>query len=81
MSYTELNVALFTSKGRGDHDCMVAAFSTTCVISAYHTSVVSSNPSHGEVYSMQQYVIKFVSDFEHFLGIPVFSTNTLTSTI
>ena len=26
------------------------------------TDVVSSNPAHGEVYSMQHYVIKFVSD-------------------
>jgi len=25
-------------------------------------NVVSSNPTHGEVYSIQQYVIKFVSD-------------------
>ena len=36
MSYTELSVALFTSMGRRDHDFMVAAFSTTCAISAYH---------------------------------------------
>ena len=27
------------------------------------TKVVSSNPVHGEVYSIQLYVIKFVSDF------------------
>jgi hypothetical protein len=26
------------------------------------TKVVSSNPDHGEVYTLQQYVIKFVSD-------------------
>ena len=26
------------------------------------TKVVSSNPAHGEVYSIQDYVIKFVSD-------------------
>ena len=26
------------------------------------TNVVSSNPAHGEVYSIQQYKIKFVSD-------------------
>ena len=28
--------------------------------------VVSSNPIHGEVYSIQHYVIKFVSDLRHF---------------
>ena len=27
------------------------------------TKVVSSNPVHGEVYSIQNYVIRFVSDF------------------
>ena len=27
------------------------------------TKVVNSNPAHGEVYSIQHYVIKFVSDF------------------
>jgi hypothetical protein len=26
------------------------------------TKVVSSNPVHGEVYSIQQYVIKYVND-------------------
>ena len=28
------------------------------------TNVVSSNPVHGEVYSIQQYAIKFVSDVQ-----------------
>ena len=28
------------------------------------TKVVSLNPIHGEVYSIQHYVIKFVSDFQ-----------------
>jgi len=36
------------------------------------TKVVSSNPAHGEVYSIQHYVIKFVSDLSVvFLGGPV----------
>ena len=49
------------------------------------TNVVSSNPVHGEVYSIQHYVIKFVSDLRQvggFLqvlrfppGTPVSSTN------
>ncbi len=40
------------------------------------TNVMSSNPAHGEVYSMQHYVIKFVSDvrqvggFLHVLRFP-----------
>jgi hypothetical protein len=38
------------------------------------TRVVSSNPVHGEVYSIQHYVIKFVSDLGQ-IGTPVSSTN------
>jgi hypothetical protein len=36
------------------------------------TKVVSSNPFHGEAYSLQHYVIKFVSDWRQvdgFLGV------------
>ena len=36
------------------------------------TNVVSLNPSHGEVYSIQHYVIKFVCDLQQVSG---FSTN------
>ena len=43
-------------------DRMVVGLTTTCTISVYHHKVVSSNPAHGEVYSIQFYVIKFVSD-------------------
>ena len=32
------------------------------------TKVVSSNPAHGEVNSIQQYVIKFVSDLRQIGG-------------
>ena len=43
------------------------------------TKVVSSNPVHGEVYSIQHYVIKFDSDLGQVggfsLGTPVSSTN------
>ena len=49
------------------------------------TNVIISNPAHGEVYSIQQYVIKFVSDMREVdgflrilrfsLGSPVFSAN------
>jgi hypothetical protein len=31
--------------------------------------IVSSNPVHGEVYSIQHYVIKFVSDLRQFGGV------------
>jgi len=39
------------------------------------TKVVSSNPVHGEISSIQHYVIKFVSDFGHVWFSPVSSTN------
>ena len=34
------------------------------------TEVVSYNPAHGDVYSIQHYVIKFVSDFLQVLRFP-----------
>jgi hypothetical protein len=41
------------------------------------TNVVSSNPTNGKVYSIQHYVIKFVSDLRQVFspGTPVSSTN------
>ena len=43
------------------------------------TNIVSSNPAHGEVHSIQNYVIKFVNDLRagqlFSLGTPVFSSN------
>ena len=46
------------------------------------TKVLSSNPTHGEVYLIQHYVIKFVSDMQEvcsFLRLP--SPIKLTATI
>ena len=42
------------------------------------TNIVSLNPAHGEVYSIQHYVIKFFSDLWFSLGPPVSSTNACT---
>jgi hypothetical protein len=39
------------------------------------TNVVSSNPSHGEVHSVQHFVIIFVSDHELFLKSRLFTNN------
>ena len=44
------------------------------------TEVVSSNPVHGEVYSIQHYVIRFAMSCDRsvvFSGYPAFSTNIL----
>jgi hypothetical protein len=43
---------------RGSHDRIVVGFTTTNSISA--SNVVSSDPTLGEVYSIQHYVITFV---------------------
>ena len=46
-------------RDRRGRDRMVVGFTTTCAISA---GFVYSNPTHNEVYSIQHYVITFVSD-------------------
>ena len=64
-----LSTPLELKGGRRGHDRMVVGFTTNCSNSAYY-QVVSSDPVHGEVYSIQHYVIQFVLDFrqvEHFL--------------
>jgi len=40
----------------------------TQYISIQNAKVVSWNPIHGEVYSIQHYVIKFVSDLQQVVG-------------
>ena len=50
---------------QGDRRCrdrMVVGITTTCVISAYHHLSCEFESCSGEVYSIQHYVIKFVSD-------------------
>ena len=47
-----------TKWDRRGRDRMVVGFTTSRAITA---KVVSSNPTHGEMYSIQHYVIKFVS--------------------
>ena len=51
-------------RGRCSRDCIVVGFTTTysMISEPIKTNVMSLNPSHGEAYSIQHYVIKFVSD-------------------
>ena len=64
---------------------MVVGFITNCAISALSitTKVVSSNSAPGDVYSIQHYVVKFVSDLREvgvfFHVLPVSSTNKTDS--
>jgi len=55
-------------RGRRDCDRMVVRFTTTCTISAYHHERCEFEPRSGEVYSIQYYVIKFVSDLRQVGG-------------
>ena len=47
---------------------MVVGFSTTCAISAYHHYCCEFKPHSGEVYSIQHYAIKLVSDLRQIGG-------------
>jgi hypothetical protein len=62
----------------GGHDCdnILVGFTTICAISL--------NPVHGEVYSIQHYMIKFVSTFdrlEDFLGYSSVLNHDITDTL
>jgi hypothetical protein len=47
---------------------MIVGFTTTMYLVPSTTNVASSNPAHGEVYSIQHYVIKFLSDLRQVGG-------------
>jgi hypothetical protein len=49
-------------RGRRGHVCMVVGFTTAYAISAYHHLRCKFKYHSGEVFSIQHYVIKFVSD-------------------
>jgi hypothetical protein len=77
-----------TSTIQSDHrgrDHMVFGFTITYIINAYNHQSCGSNRTHGEVYSIQHYVIKFVSDLRQvgrFLRLLLFPLPTkLTAAI
>ena len=51
--------------GRRDLDCRVVF---QLFVQSVPIKIVSSNPAHGAVYSIQYYVIKFVSDMRQVGG-------------
>jgi hypothetical protein len=58
-----LDIFFLLIRGCRSRDRMVVGFTTAYPISAYHHyNVASSNSAHGEVYSVQHYVMQFVSD-------------------
>jgi hypothetical protein len=63
--FCQNTLCMFFLRGCRGCDCMVVAFITTYATMQsvpITTNIVSSNPVHSEVYSIQHYVIKFVSD-------------------
>ena len=54
--------------GRRGPDRMLVGFTTTYAISAYHHRSCEVKSHSGEVYWIQHYVIKFVSDLQHMGG-------------
>jgi len=63
-------LVLHNGRGRHGHDHMVVEFTTTYVISAYHHWHCKFVSRSGEVYLIQHYVIKFVSDLQQDGGFP-----------
>ena len=55
-------------RGRRGRDRMVVGYTTTYAIMPITTEVVISNPDQGDVYSIQHYVINFVSDLRQVGG-------------
>ena len=82
-SETNSIIYMLCIRSRHGRNGMVVGFTTTYTIIQsvlIITKVVSSNPVHGEVYSIQHYVIKFVSDLRQVClwfspGTSVSSTN------
>ena len=64
-------ISIYTKQNGGHcgRDLMVLGFTTTYMQSVtITTNVGNSNPARGEVYSIQHYVIKFVSDLRQVGG-------------
>ena len=60
------------NQGRRSRDRMIVGFTTNYALVPITINIVRSNPAHGEVYSMQHYMIQFVSDLRQvggFLGV------------
>ena len=59
-------------RGCRGHDRTVVGFTATMQTVPITTKLVSSNLAHGEVYSIQHYVIKFVSSSRQIGGFSGF---------
>ena len=66
--YSGIQVGYSKLWGCHGRDRMIVGFTTTCAISAYHYWSCEFEPCHGEVYSIQHYVIKFIYYLRQFVG-------------
>ena len=66
--FNTVYIFLFIGWGRHGRHCMVVGYVTTCAISAYHHRCCEFELRSGEVYSIQHYVIKFVSHLRQVCG-------------
>ena len=64
-------------RGRCVLDRVVIRFTTIFAVSVYHAKVVSSNSAHEEVYFIQLYEIKFVSDLRQVHGFLIYSGSSI----
>ena len=69
-------ISSFNEGDRRGRDRMVVGNSTTYAISAYHHYYYDFEHRSGEVYSIQHYLIKFVSDFRQ-VGVLVRKTTEI----
>jgi hypothetical protein len=63
------NISVISLRDRCDHDCLVVDLHLPVQSVPITTKIVSSKPFHGELYSIQHNVKKFVSDLGHVHGI------------
>jgi len=59
---------LFNRRGRRSRDSMMVGFITAYAISAYHNQRCEFESRSGDVYSIQHYVMKLVSDLRQVGG-------------
>ena len=77
---TLIYILPISARCRRRHDRMVVGFKTTYAINTYYHESCEFESHLGVEYSIQHYVIKFVSDLRQFsLGTPVSSINKTDS--
>ena len=61
-------ITLINNRDCHGRDGMIVRFTSTYALNSITIKVMSSNPGHGEVYSIPHYVIQFGSDLRQLGG-------------